>query len=225
MKELQQLITEKGDLYSCVYFDTELTRFSSDATIISIGLVDNFGRSFYAEFTDYDESQVTMDVLREVIKGLQHPDAHLEGMDWAMTGTRKEIAPQIMFWLDPIVKTGRVVQFVSWLTDLQFTKVLELLCADNIIKNRPNFIMPVSLDLMNLFSTWMEPKKNKEGVSILRKFNPLAGACALDEDLVVKEYLGENIKINYRFPLLNDCQNHLQAHRFLMGVDPDTGYH
>lgn len=37
-----------------IFFDTEFTGLHKDTTLISIGMVDINGRSFYAEFTDYD---------------------------------------------------------------------------------------------------------------------------------------------------------------------------
>lgn len=41
-----------------VFFDTEFTGLHKDTTLMSIGLVDENGRTFYAEMTDYNHSQV-----------------------------------------------------------------------------------------------------------------------------------------------------------------------
>lgn len=41
-----------------LFFDTEFTGLHAKTTLISIGLIDEEGRTFYAEFTDYDKSQV-----------------------------------------------------------------------------------------------------------------------------------------------------------------------
>lgn len=41
-----------------VFFDTEFTGLHQNTTLISIGLIDEHGRTFYAEFTDYDKKQV-----------------------------------------------------------------------------------------------------------------------------------------------------------------------
>lgn len=41
-----------------VFFDTEFTGLHKDTTLMSIGLVDEDGRTFYAELGDYDDSQV-----------------------------------------------------------------------------------------------------------------------------------------------------------------------
>ena len=41
-----------------VFFDTEFTGLHANTTLMSIGLVDEDGRTFYAELNDYDKSQV-----------------------------------------------------------------------------------------------------------------------------------------------------------------------
>ena len=40
-----------------VFFDTEFTGLHQNTTLLSIGLVAENGRSFYAEFMDYDYGQ------------------------------------------------------------------------------------------------------------------------------------------------------------------------
>ena len=41
-----------------VFFDTEFTGLHAKTTLMSIGLVDENGRTFYAELDDYDKAQV-----------------------------------------------------------------------------------------------------------------------------------------------------------------------
>ncbi len=54
-----------------IYFDTEFTGLRKDTTLISIGIVSEDGRTFYAETTDYNQSQID-DWLREnVLKHLR----------------------------------------------------------------------------------------------------------------------------------------------------------
>ena len=55
-----------------IFFDTEFTGLHKNTTLISIGLVDEFGYEFYGEFTDYDESQCDDWIKENVI-------AHLTG--------------------------------------------------------------------------------------------------------------------------------------------------
>lgn len=41
-----------------VFFDTEFTGLHKNTTLISIGLISEDGKKFYAEFYDYDKSQI-----------------------------------------------------------------------------------------------------------------------------------------------------------------------
>ena len=54
-----------------VFMDTEFTGLHKDTTLISIGLVDENGRKFYAELTDYDESQIDGWLQENVIDNLE----------------------------------------------------------------------------------------------------------------------------------------------------------
>ena len=55
-----------------VFFDTEFTGLHQNTTLISIGLISECGKTFYAEFLDFDESQIN-DWLRDnVLKNMQY---------------------------------------------------------------------------------------------------------------------------------------------------------
>ena len=41
-----------------IFFDCEFTGLHKNTTLISIGLISDCGKTFYAEFTDYDKGQV-----------------------------------------------------------------------------------------------------------------------------------------------------------------------
>ncbi len=45
-------------IFMKIFFDTEFTGLHQNTTLISIGCVAEDDRQFYAEFTDYDRSQV-----------------------------------------------------------------------------------------------------------------------------------------------------------------------
>lgn len=53
-----------------VFFDTEFTGLHQNTTLISIGCVAEDGRTFYAELTDYDKSQVDDWIQKNVIDNL-----------------------------------------------------------------------------------------------------------------------------------------------------------
>ena len=41
-----------------IFFDTEFTGLHKNTTLISIGMIAEDGKTFYAEFTDYNENNV-----------------------------------------------------------------------------------------------------------------------------------------------------------------------
>lgn len=53
-----------------IYFDTEFTGLHKDTTLISLGMVSEDGKKFYAEFTDYDRTQVEDWIKENVINNL-----------------------------------------------------------------------------------------------------------------------------------------------------------
>ena len=76
-----------------IYFDMEFTGLNRNTDPISIGLVDNIGRSFYAVFNDYDESKITDWLKENVIPYLDTPTENVtDGNDWRITGNRSEIS-------------------------------------------------------------------------------------------------------------------------------------
>lgn len=54
-----------------IFFDTEFTGLHKATTLISIGLVAEDGRTFYAQLTDYDQSQVNDWIRDNVIANLK----------------------------------------------------------------------------------------------------------------------------------------------------------
>lgn len=76
-----------------IFLDTEFTDFI-DSDLISIGLVDENGREFYAELTDYRQ-EACSDFVHEVVRPLlkQHKD-RVEGTQW-------EVARALGEWLEP----------------------------------------------------------------------------------------------------------------------------
>lgn len=53
-----------------IFFDTEFTGLHQNTTLISIGLVSDCGKTFYAELTDYDKSQLDEWLQKNVIDKL-----------------------------------------------------------------------------------------------------------------------------------------------------------
>lgn len=53
-----------------IFFDTEFTGLHKNTTLISIGLVTEDGRAFYAELNDYDKDQLDPWISKHVIDNL-----------------------------------------------------------------------------------------------------------------------------------------------------------
>lgn len=53
-----------------IYFDTEFTGLHKNTTLISIGLISECGKTFYAELNDYDKSQIDEWLQNNVINNL-----------------------------------------------------------------------------------------------------------------------------------------------------------
>jgi len=88
-----------------IFFDTEFTGLHKNTTLISIGLVDENGRTFYAEFTDYDESQCDDWIKENVIKHLEFDNDKDETTElkvcdkWGICGNKEFIKTQLKEWL------------------------------------------------------------------------------------------------------------------------------
>lgn len=57
-----------------IFFDTEFTGLHQKTTLISIGLVSEDGKQFYAELNDYDKTQVNDWIQENVLKNLWNPN-------------------------------------------------------------------------------------------------------------------------------------------------------
>lgn len=87
-----------------VFFDTEFTGLHQNTTLVSIGLVSEDGRIFYAELTDYDENQIDVWLQTHVIKKLKFKDKgpYYFSTIWdnvEVKGSSIEVAEQLRIWL------------------------------------------------------------------------------------------------------------------------------
>lgn len=83
-----------------ICFDTEFTGLHKDTSLISIGLVDEDGRTFYAEFSDYKKDQVTDWIKENVIDNLTHPKLCVSGEDWTIVGIKPLVRRALVQWLE-----------------------------------------------------------------------------------------------------------------------------
>lgn len=116
-----------------IFFDTEFTGLHKDTTLISIGMVDEGGRCFYGEFTDYDESQVSDWIEENVLSHLMLKDRGMierlknafkdGGYDITMVrGGRAVVFSVLKHWLDKYDE----IQFVSDVCHYDFVLLIDL---------------------------------------------------------------------------------------------------
>lgn len=134
-----------GDRRCYLYFDEEFTGLHKDTTLISIGIVDSDNRSFYAEFTDYDSTQINPWLIENVIKNLNCPPYHVEGDNWTVCGNRELVATLLKTWLKYYQNNGITVQFCGDVCHYDFVLLIDLL-YDNAL-NIPDFISPCVVDI------------------------------------------------------------------------------
>lgn len=94
-----------------VFFDTEFTGLHKNTSLISLGMVDESGRTFYAEFTDYDKSQCDDWIQKNVINNLINDSNKIdyESDNWVVIGDKDFICTMLKKWL----KDYDSVQLVS----------------------------------------------------------------------------------------------------------------
>lgn len=150
-----------------LYFDTEFTGLHKDTTLISIGIVSDDERSFYAEFTDYDKSQCDDWIKENVVKKLRFetPKADEEyhyiasrepfnqigydlycGYSVEMNGNKDNISDELRRWL----KQFHEIQFVSDVCHFDFVLLIDLFgCAFDIPQNVSPCCHDINQDIAN----------------------------------------------------------------------------
>ena len=86
-----------------VFFDTEFTGLHKNSTLISIGLIAENGREFYAEFCDYDNKQVDEWLQENVINNLKFKNCenfiNSNNIDFiTMKGTKHDVRVALSDW-------------------------------------------------------------------------------------------------------------------------------
>lgn len=88
-----------------IFFDTEFTGLHQNTTLISIGLISECGRTFYAELTDFDKSQIDEWLQKNVIENLLLNEetqginsGSCSGNDWTFKGTKENVSLLLANW-------------------------------------------------------------------------------------------------------------------------------
>jgi hypothetical protein len=167
-----------------IFFDLEMTGLHQKTTPISIGLVAEDGREFYAEFNDYDSSQVNgwlrENVLAHMIFG-GHVTVHIQEEQVGVSGDRPFVVSEIRSWLsdfDQVEMWGDVLPY-DWVLFCEFFDA-----PIDTAERLPRNVYYIPFDIATLMkSKGVDPDISREefsGIGNLAKQN------ALDDARVIK---------------------------------------
>ena len=147
-----------------LFFNCELTDLKKDADLISIGIISEDGRRFYAEFVDYNREDCSEWSMKNLIPRLRFPvPKHGEeyfykasrsvhnpvGNDlyssWSleMNGDKEAIRKELLKWLEQYDN----IEFVSDSCYYDFTFLIDLLTDGGTVIDLPSNISPACHDI------------------------------------------------------------------------------
>ena len=190
MEQTNQIPITAGDQKCYVYFDTEFTGLRRDCDLISIGLINYEGSTFYAEFNDYSESKCDKWIDENVYPNLTYPDTVKDNGVWTVTGSKAKVRKMLLEWLDKYVPGDRIVQFVSDVCHYDFVLLVDLLTDGGTALELPKNISPCCLDINQDIATSMyrivpEGKTEEE---FNRNIVPIAEAFNISREDVAQDY-------------------------------------
>lgn len=160
-----------------IYYDAEFTGLHRNSTLISIGMYAELtGNHFYAEFTDYDESQISDWIRENVIANLiltdkgdeyveRIPDPnHVTGAIMCR-GTRDFVAGRLLEWLKAQSdhNDGKKIWFCTDCYAYDWVLLNDLICADGDALKIPGFINYIPIDLSTmLYVEGFDPDISRE---------------------------------------------------------------
>jgi len=165
-----------------IFFDCEFTGLHQKTTLISIGLVSECGKKFYAELTDYDKSQIDDWLQQNVIEKLTLSEREncADSNDWKLISDTKSVKEALTVWL------SQFEQVEMWSDCLSYDWVL--FCelwghASNIPKN----IYYIPFDICTLFKErCIDPDINREEYGLVVAHSNLSKHNALWDATVIK---------------------------------------
>lgn len=153
-----------------LFFDTEFTGLHKDTTLISIGIVDEDNNTFYAEFTDYNKSQVNDWIKTNVISKLQYGGKYTYGKcdrNISMSGNKTDVNIALFDWLSKYDE----IQFVSDVCHYDFVLLIDLISNGGTAFDIPNTISPachdINQDIANYYNIkeWEAFNINRERIA------------------------------------------------------------
>lgn len=191
-----------------IFFDTEFTGLHKNTTLISIGLVDENNRTFYAEFSDYNETQCDEWIRENVIKHLKwSKEGPIENfmnqsLDFNKTevyGTKECIRDCIGVWLSAYDE----VELVSDCCHYDMVLFIDIFgSAFDIPKN----VNPACHDINQDIATYYKISE-REAFGISREDILSSNNFIVDEEIMKHNALFDAQVIKDIYELMNNGQN------------------
>lgn len=175
-----------------IYYDAEFTGLHRNTTLVSIGMVSETGTFFYAEFTDYDKSQVDDWLEEHVISNLMMKDVekivysismskYVDAPDSIiMKGNKNEVSSILLDWLKKEShESGSQLRFFTDCYAYDWVLLNDIISGFGVATNIPDYINYIPIDLSTcLFMRSIDPDISREDFAgdtsaILDVFNRL----------------------------------------------------
>lgn len=146
-----------------LFFDCEFTGLRKDTTLISLGIVADNGKKFYAEFTDYNKNQCDDWIKTNVVDNLC-----LEGMGNGVSetdetpscmlvrGKKEYITKELREWLSKFSS----IQFISDVCHYDFVLLIDLITGGKTALDLPDNISKtcydIDSDITKYYRIWEE---------------------------------------------------------------------
>ena len=169
-----------------VFFDTEFTGLHQNTTLISIGMASECGKTFYAELTDYDESQLDDWLRQNVIANLQFRGNQIvrhvdEDGNLKIQGEHGDVAAWLEEWLSQF---GEVEM---WSDCLSYDWVLFCQLFGHAFKI-PSNVYYIPFDICTLFKVnGIDPDINREKYALGESYSEFPKHNALWDAKVIRD--------------------------------------
>jgi hypothetical protein len=180
-----------------LFFDTEFSGLHRNTTLISIGIISMSNKTFYAEFTDYDNTQVDNWIRSNVIKNLSRDEDELKSFaETTIKGTKQEVGKCLNTWLNQFDQ----IEWVSDVCHYDFVLLVDLLYGNAM--SIPHNISPVCIDINQYIADFYEINSieafNKNRENIVSEYKNLKAKKHNSMwDAIIIHAIYEKIRLNY----------------------------
>ncbi len=216
-----------------VYFDAEFTGLHRNSTLISIGMVTENNSTFYAEFIDYDSSQITPWIQENVINNLMlkfAPSGYVHRItnknskfsngqleDIIIRDESSVIYRSLIYWLEHECKISNCeqIQFISDCYAYDWMLLVDLLSVDKNALSMPDFINYIPLDLSTmLYMNGIDPDISREKFCGIESLNKISSFIekSFDNPKLDPSYIKHPLKHNSLWDALviKECMSKLK---------------